>query len=40
MTAPPCGSIGGQENVTVRVSNRSGQQLATRTTTLTVTAAS
>jgi hypothetical protein len=37
-TAPPCGSSGGQEDVTVRVSNKSGRQLATRTTKLTVTA--
>lgn len=34
--APPCGSTGGTENVTVRVSGRAGHQLATRTTTLTV----
>jgi hypothetical protein len=38
-TAPPCGPSGGQENVTVRVSNRAGRQLASRITTLTVTAA-
>jgi hypothetical protein len=37
-SAPPCGQNGGQEHVRARVTNRHGRQLASRTTTLTVTA--